>query len=47
MCKNTSVHNTGEVGFLKFSALNARSLRNKTVIIKDFVVDYDVDIALT
>ena len=45
MCKNTSVHNTGEVGCLKFSTLNARSIRDKTLIIKDFVVDYDVDIA--
>ena len=43
--KNTPFHTTGEIGSLKFSTLNARSIRNKTLIIKDFVVDYDVDIA--
>ena len=42
--KNTPFHTTGEIGSLKFSTLNARSIRNKTLIIKDFVVDYDVDI---
>ena len=32
------------VGWLKFSTLNARSIRNKNLIIKDYVIDYDVEI---
>ena len=44
ICKNISVRTANGVGSLKFATLNARSIRNKNLIIKDYVVDYDVDI---
>ena len=43
ICKNISLRTANRVGSLKFSTLNARSIRNKNLIIIDYVVDYDVD----